>query len=76
MPIVSVLMSFHGAAKFLSDSVRSVLGQTMSDVELLLIDDRADAEAKKRQDNSLKSTPESEFCRREIPVFLSRSILE
>jgi len=47
MTIVSVLIPFHGAAKFLSESVRSVLGQTMSDFELLLIDDRADAEAKK-----------------------------
>jgi glycosyltransferase involved in cell wall biosynthesis len=47
MAIVSVLIPFHGAAKFLSESVRSVLGQTMSEFELLLIDDRADAEAKK-----------------------------
>lgn len=47
MPLVSVLLPVHGAGKFLSESVRSVLDQTMSDFELLLIDDRADAEAKK-----------------------------
>jgi len=38
-PVVSVLVSFWNAEKFLEECVESVLGQTHSDWELLLVDD-------------------------------------
>src|SRR6187431_834910 len=38
-PLVSVIMIFHNAERFLNEAVRSVLGQTFGDIELLLIDD-------------------------------------
>jgi len=67
MTIVSVLIPFHGAAKFLSESVHSVLGQTMSDFELLLIEDRADAEAKKSSRQLAKIDPRIRIVQTEYP---------
>ncbi|MFJ4418540.1 glycosyltransferase family 2 protein [Streptomyces sp. NPDC088925] len=39
MPLVSVIMPVHNAAATLGPAVRSVLGQTHADVELLITDD-------------------------------------
>ena len=39
MPLVSVLMSVHDDAAFVGEAVESVLGQTLDDLELLVIDD-------------------------------------
>jgi hypothetical protein len=38
-PLVSVIMIFRQAAPFISEAIDSVLGQTMTDWELLLVDD-------------------------------------
>ena len=39
MPLVSVLMSVHNDARFVAEAVQSVLGQTLSDLELVVVDD-------------------------------------
>lgn len=39
MPRVSVLLAFHRVTPFLRPAVRSILGQTFRDFELLLVDD-------------------------------------
>jgi glycosyltransferase involved in cell wall biosynthesis len=39
MPVVSVLMAFHRDTPFLRPAIASVLGQTLSDLELVLVDD-------------------------------------
>lgn len=39
MPAISVIMPVYQAAPFLRDSVRSVLGQSFRDFELILVDD-------------------------------------
>lgn len=47
-PLVSVVMPVHNAERFLDESVSSVLAQTMTDLELLLVDDHSrDASAAK-----------------------------
>lgn len=38
-PRVSVVMPVYNAARFLEEAVRSILGQTFSDLELIIIDD-------------------------------------
>jgi GT2 family glycosyltransferase len=38
MPVVSVVMYFHRVTPFLQPAVRSVLGQTFTDCELVLVD--------------------------------------
>ncbi len=38
-PLVTVIMSVHNGMRFLSDAVRSILDQTFSDFEFLIIDD-------------------------------------
>ena len=38
-PLVSVVMPMHNAERFVAQSIRSVLAQTVSDWELLIIDD-------------------------------------
>ena len=39
VPLVSVLMSVHNDAEYLDEAVQSVLGQTLDDLELLVVDD-------------------------------------
>lgn len=39
MPRISVIMPVYNAEKYLRESVRSVLGQTLGDVELIAVDD-------------------------------------
>jgi glycosyltransferase involved in cell wall biosynthesis len=39
VPLVSVLMPAHNAAAFVEASVRSVLSQTLTDLELIVVDD-------------------------------------
>lgn len=41
MPIVSVVTPFHCTTPFLAEAVRSVLGQTLGDLEMLLVDNGA-----------------------------------
>lgn len=38
-PLVSVIMPVHNAAPYVADSIRSVLAQSASDFELILVDD-------------------------------------
>jgi hypothetical protein len=38
-PIVTVLMSVRNGERYLDDAVGSILGQTLSDIELLVVDD-------------------------------------
>jgi glycosyltransferase involved in cell wall biosynthesis len=38
-PTVSVLMAVHDGAPWVADAVRSVLGQTLADLELIVVDD-------------------------------------
>jgi Glycosyl transferase family 2 len=40
-PRVTVLMSVHNGVPFLAEAVESILGQTMTDFEFLVIDDRS-----------------------------------
>ena len=39
VPLVSVLMSVHNDARFLGEAIESVLDQTLSDLELIVVDD-------------------------------------
>jgi glycosyltransferase involved in cell wall biosynthesis len=39
VPLVSVLLAVHDGARFLGDAVESVLGQTLDDLELVVVDD-------------------------------------
>ncbi len=39
MPLVSLLMSVHNDVRFVTDAVQSVLGQTLTDLELIVVDD-------------------------------------
>jgi GT2 family glycosyltransferase len=39
VPLVSVLMSVHDDARFVGEAVQSVLGQTLTDLELIVVDD-------------------------------------
>jgi len=39
LPLVSVIMPFHNSEKFIEEAIESVLSQTYSNWELLLIDD-------------------------------------
>jgi glycosyltransferase involved in cell wall biosynthesis len=41
MPVVSVIMAFHRVTPFLRPAVQSILGQTVGDLELLIVDDGA-----------------------------------
>jgi succinoglycan biosynthesis protein ExoO len=36
---VSIIMACHNSSRYLDEAVRSVLGQTLGDLELVLIDD-------------------------------------
>ncbi|MEP6892604.1 MAG: glycosyltransferase [Gaiellaceae bacterium] len=45
MPLVSVLLAVHNDARFLGAAVESVLRQTISDLELLVVDDASTDEA-------------------------------
>ena len=47
MPLLTVLMPVYNADKFLDESINSILSQTYSDFELLILDDAS-------TDNSLK----------------------
>ena len=47
MPLLTVLMPVYNAGKFLDESINSILSQTYSDFELLILDDAS-------TDNSLK----------------------
>ena len=38
-PYVSVIVPVYNAEKFINECVNSILGQTMSDLELILVDD-------------------------------------
>src|SRR6185503_10317438 len=38
-PAVSVVMSVHDGAPWIADAVGSVLGQTLTDLELIVVDD-------------------------------------
>jgi glycosyltransferase involved in cell wall biosynthesis len=38
-PIISVVMPAYNAAKFISQTIESVLAQTFTDFELLILDD-------------------------------------
>lgn len=38
-PVVSVLMPVYNSGKFLSDAIKSILNQTLTDFELIIIDD-------------------------------------
>jgi glycosyltransferase involved in cell wall biosynthesis len=42
VPLVSVLLAVHNDARFLGEAVGSVLGQTLRDLELILVDDASD----------------------------------
>lgn len=39
MPLVTVLLPVHNGAKYLKEAIESVLGQTLTDFELLIVDD-------------------------------------
>jgi GT2 family glycosyltransferase len=39
VPLVSVLMAVHDDARFVGEAVQSVLGQTLTDLELIVVDD-------------------------------------
>jgi glycosyltransferase involved in cell wall biosynthesis len=39
MPLVSVVMPVYNAGRFVEQSISSILGQTMSDLELIVVDD-------------------------------------
>lgn len=60
MPSVSVIMPLYNSAQFMRDSIDSVLSQTFSDWELLLVDDgsvdesRSVAEAYARDDTRVR----------------------
>jgi glycosyltransferase involved in cell wall biosynthesis len=41
MPKISVVLPVHGEGKYLEEAVESVLSQTMQDIELVLVNDRA-----------------------------------
>lgn len=45
--LVSVLLPFHGESPYLGEAIQSVLDQTLSDFELLLINDHASTSSKK-----------------------------
>ena len=47
IPLLTVLMPVYNAEKFLAESINSILSQTYSDFELLILDDAS-------TDNSLK----------------------
>ena len=47
MPLLTVLMPVYNADKFLAESINSILSQTYSDFEMLILDDAS-------TDNSLK----------------------
>src|SRR4051812_47700023 len=38
-PLISVVMPVHNAAPYLDESIRSILGQTLSDFEFVILDD-------------------------------------
>jgi len=42
VPLVSVLLATHNDDRFLRDAVDSVLGQTLDDLELIVVDDASD----------------------------------
>ncbi len=46
-PLVTVLLPVHNAAAFLADAINSILSQTFSDFELLIINDGSTDESKK-----------------------------
>lgn len=39
MPLVTVLLPVHNGSKFLKEAIESVLGQTLTDFELVIVDD-------------------------------------
>ena len=61
MPQVSIIMPCHNGEKYLSDSINSVLAQTFTDWELLIIDDNS-------SDNSVKII--ESFCAKDTRIRL------
>ena len=61
MPQVSIIMPCHNGEKYLSDSINSVLAQTFTDWELLIIDDNS-------SDNSIKII--ESFCAEDTRIRL------
>ncbi len=55
-PLISIIIPVHNAGRFLGDTIRSILAQTITDYEIILIDD-----------DSADSCPEiiKTFCERE-----------
>src|SRR5207247_1915670 len=41
VPLVSVLLAVHDDARFLREAIDSVLGQTLDDLELIVVDDHS-----------------------------------
>lgn len=64
MPQISIIMPCHNGEKYLSDSIASVLSQTYTDWELLVIDDNS-------TDNSVNTI--EAFCKKDARIKLLRT---
>lgn len=64
MPNVSIIMPCHNGEKYISDAIQSVISQTFSDWELLVIDDNS-------SDNSVNII--EDFCKKDARIKLFRT---
>lgn len=59
--LVSVIMPTYNASKYLADSIESILGQTYTNLELLITDDCSDEETKRILQQFSQKTPVSRW---------------
>lgn len=64
MPQISIIMPCHNGEKYISDAIQSVISQTFSDWELLVIDDNS-------SDNSINII--EDFCKKDARIKLFRT---